>query len=126
MAVLVYKDESYSIVGAALKVFREIGFGYQEKYYYRAFKLAFLALGFKVTEQLWTPLIFANKPIGGYYLDLLLEKLDAKIVVEVKVANQIYPQHIKQVLGYLKAKNVKLGILIVITKSGIIYKRIVN
>lgn len=116
MAELIYGDESYAIVGAAIKVYNSLGFGYQEKYYYRGFKNTLVDLGFKVDEQLFTPLIFEGKSIGRYYLDFLVEKGDAKIVIELKVANQIYPQHIRQVYGYLKANNIKLGILIVFSK----------
>jgi len=56
----------------------------------------------------------------------LIEKNEVKIVVELKVANEIYPQHIRQVYGYLKANNLKLGIVIVFSKNGVISKRIVN
>jgi GxxExxY protein len=126
MAELVYKDESYAIVGAAIKVYNALGFGYQEKYYYRGLKNALVDLGFKVTEQLFTPLVFEGKSIGRYYLDFLVEKGKCKIVVELKVANEVYPQHIRQVYGYLKANNLKLGIVIVFSKNGVLRKRIVN
>lgn len=126
MAELVYKDESYSIVGAAIKVYNELGFGYQEKYYYRGLKKALEDLGFKVTEQLWTPLIFEGQSIGGYYLDFLVEKGACKIIIELKIANAVYHQHIKQVFGYLKANNLKLGIIIVFTTHGLISKRVLN
>lgn len=126
MAELIFKEESYEIVGAALKIFNELGFGYQEKYYYRGLKNALLELGFKVQEQLCTPLIAAGKSIGRYYLDFLVEKNSAKIIIELKVANEIYPQHIRQVYGYLKANNLRLGILIVFSKKGVLQKRIVN
>ncbi len=126
MAELIYRDEGYELVGAAMKVFNELGFGYQEKYYYRGYKNALLNLGYKVTEQLWTPLILAGKSIGGYYIDFLAEKGNARIVLELKVANAVYPQHIRQVYGYLKSNKIKLGIVIVFSKNGIISKRIVN
>jgi GxxExxY protein len=126
MAELIYKEKSYEIVGAAIKVFNELGYGYQEKYYYRGLKNAFVDLGFKVTEQLLTPLEVGGKSIGRYYLDFLLVKDDAKIVVELKVANEIYPQHIRQVYGYLKSNSVKLGILLIFSKKGVLTKRVVN
>jgi GxxExxY protein len=126
MADLIYKDESYAIVGAALKVYNALGFGYQEKYYYRGLKNELANLGFKVIEQLFTPLVLDGKSIGRYYLDFLVEKGQAKIVIELKVANEVYPQHIRQVYGYLKAHNLKLGIIIVFSKNGLLSKRIVN
>jgi len=126
MADLIYKDESYEIVGAAMKVFNELGFGYQEKYYYRGLKNIFTELGFKVTEQLLSPLTVSGKPIGRYYLDFLLQKGEAKIIVELKIADGIYVQHIRQVYGYLKANKIRLGIVVVFSKKGVLTKRIVN
>ena len=123
MAEVFYKDDSYKIVGVIIEVFKTLGYGYQEKYYYRAIKLALLKAGFKVSEQLFTPLLFNGQSIGRYYLDFLINDL---IVLEIKVSNQIYPRHIHQVLGYLKAKNLKLGIIAAFTKDGVIFKRVVN
>ena len=126
MVDIIYQKESYEIVGAAIKVFNELGFGYQEKYYYRGLENALLELKFQVAKQLWTPLTVAGKPVGGYYLDFLVEKGDTRIIIELKVADAVYPQHIKQVYGYLVAHNIKLGIIIVFSKNGIIQKRVVN
>lgn len=126
MADLIFPKESYEIVGAAIKVYNELGFGYQEKYYYRGFKNALINAGFKVTEQLLSALTCAGKSIGRYYLDFLAEKNEAKIVVELKVANAVYPQHIRQVYGYLRANGLKLGLVIVFSKNGILSKRIAN
>ena len=52
--------------------------------------------------------------------------IDARVVVELKVASAIYPQHVKQVLAYLKSTGLKVGLLIVITKQGVKIKRIIN
>ena len=46
--------------------------------------------------------------------------------MEIKIAEEFYTKDIKQLLSYLKAKNLRLGILIIVTKNGIKYKRIVN
>ncbi len=123
MAEIFYKDESYKITGAVMNVFKALGYGYQEKYYYRAIKEAILSLGFKIKEQVFTPLLYNGKSIGNYYLDFLIND---SIVLEIKVSNEIYPRHIKQVLGYLTAHNLKLGIIAAFTKNGVIFKRVVN
>ncbi len=68
-------------------------------------------------------LIYNEKIIGKYFLDFVVED---KLIVELKIANGFYTRDIKQVLGYLKAKNLKLGILIIFNKKGIKYRRIVN
>ena len=78
MADLIYKDESYLIVGAAIKVYNALGFGYQEKYYYRGLKNEFARLGFKVTEQLFTPLILDGNSIGDIIWISLLKKVNQR------------------------------------------------
>jgi GxxExxY protein len=119
---LYYPEDSYKIVGAVLDTYKELGFGYQEKYYYRAIKLKLEKLEFKVVCQLYVPIMVEGKQIGKYFLDFLI---DEKIVLEIKVANEVYPQHVQQVLGYLKANNLKLGIIAVISRHGVITKRVV-
>lgn len=123
MVEIYYKDDSYKIVGMVIKVYKALGYGYQEKYYYRAIKLALIEAGFSVIEQLLTPLVFNGKPIGRYYLDFLINN---KIVLEIKVSNQVYPRHVRQVLGYLKANNLKLGIIAAFTKNEVVFQRVVN
>ena len=123
MTEAIYPNESFKIVAYLFEVFNELGYGYQKKYYYRAIKNRLVAKGFIVEEQLYTPLVSDGKRIGGYYLDF---RLNGTIVLEIKVANAIYPQHIKQAHGYLKAHNLQLGIIGVFTKNGIIHKRVVN
>ena len=123
MVEIFYKDDSYKIVGIIIKVFKDLGYGYQEKYYYRAIKEALIQAGFLVEEQVLTKLVYAGKSIGRYYLDFLVNKT---IVLEIKVSNEIYPRHIKQVLGYLTANNLKLGIIAAFTKNGVVFKRVVN
>lgn len=120
------EDLSYIIIGVLYDVYNELGFGYQEKYYYRAIKLRLFAKGLKVNEQLLTRIMVNGQIIGRYFLDFLVSNDKEKIVLEIKVANEVYPQHIRQVLGYLKANKLKLGLVAVISKNGVIVKRVLN
>jgi GxxExxY protein len=121
--IYAHADITGKIIGALYQVYNEMGFGYQEKYYYRAIKNKLLELGFKVDEQLLASIVVAGKIIGRYYLDFLV---DGVVVLEIKVADRVYPQHVRQVIGYLKAKNLKVGLVGVISPRGIIIKRVVN
>ncbi len=121
--VYLHSEITKKIIGALYEVYNEIGFGYQEKYYYRAIKNSLVALGFKVSEQLLSRIIVADKIIGRYYLDFLV---DNAVVLELKVADRVYHQHIRQVLGYLKANNLRIGIIGVFSPQGVIIKRVIN
>jgi GxxExxY protein len=119
---LLYPELSYKIVGAVYETYNELGYGYQEKYYYRGIAIRLEKAGLKVQKQLHSPILVEGKNIGKYFLDFLIADL---VVLEIKVSNDVYPQHIKQVLGYLKANSLHLGIIAVITKKGVITKRVV-
>jgi GxxExxY protein len=58
-----------------------------------------------------------------YFLDFLVEN---KIVVELKVASNFHPKHLSQVLGYLRAKNLRIGLILLFTKNGLKIKRVMN
>lgn len=120
---LVYPELSYKIVGLLYEVYNELGYGYQEKYYEKALAEAFKQEGLNYQEQLHIPLTFKNSKIGDYFLDFLV---DDKIVVELKKGDRFSKKNIEQVYGYLKAKNLKLGILAQFATDGMKFKRIVN
>lgn len=114
------------IIKVLYDVYNELGFGYQEKYYYRAIKLKLLASGLKVEEQLLTKILVEGKIIGRYFLDFLVSDGKNAVVVELKIADDAYPQHIRQVLGYLKANDLRIGLLAVYTTQKVKIKRIIN
>jgi GxxExxY protein len=123
MAKLIYPELSYKIIGSAFEVFNSLGSGYQEKYYQKALAKEFQEKKIKFKEQV--PLNINHKGInlGRYYFDFLV---DDKILVEIKNSSKFYVRDIKQVLGYLKSKNLNLGLLICFSKNGVIHKRILR
>lgn len=123
MAELIEKELSYQIMGCAFRVFKGIGYGYREKYYQRALVEEFDIEKLKYIKECPVKLVYRGKIIGKYYIDFVVND---RVIVELKIAKDFYVRDIKQVLSYLKAKDLKLGILIIITKDGMKFKRIVN
>ena len=123
MVKILYKELSYKIVGLSYEMYNKVGFGYREKHYQRILAEIFKINNIQFKKELYGKLIFNNKIIARYYLDFLVED---KIVVELKIANDFYIQHVNQVISYLKANNIKLGIIILITRNGIRIKRLAN
>lgn len=116
-----YKDLTYKIIGLLYEVYNDLGFGYQEKYYGRALSSVLNQNGIKFKQELYSPIMFKGRIIGRYFIDFLIED---KIIVELKISNEIYDRHFKQVLGYLEANKLKIGIVALITPKGIKIKRI--
>ena len=120
---LLYPELSYKILGSAFRVWSGVGFGHKEAFYQKALAQDFRTSGIMFHEQLPAKLSYQGKIIGLYYFDFLVED---KIVVELKVRNFFTKKDIQQVYGYLKAKNLQLGIIIHFTQTGVKSKRIIN
>lgn len=120
---LIYPELSYKIVGVCFKVHSELGNKYQEKHYQRAVELELAENKIKFDKELKIDLKYKGQKIGRYFLDFLVED---KIVLELKVQKDLFLRDIKQVLGYLKSNDLKLGILVNFGKENLTFKRIIN
>lgn len=120
---LIYPELSYQIVGILFEIFKQLGSSYQEKYYQKAIIIELKRCGLKYKEQVSMPLDYKGEKIGNYFLDFLIED---KIVLEIKKDKNFSRKNIEQVIAYLKAFNLKLGILANFTKNGLMFKRILN
>lgn len=120
---LIYPELSYQIIGILFEIFRQLDSGFQEKYYQRAVALELKKCGLKFKEQVFLPLDYKGEKIGSYFLDFLIED---KIVLEIKKDKNFSRKNIEQVVAYLKAYNLKLGIVANFTREGLKFKRIVN
>lgn len=123
MTEIIQKELSYKVVGILFEVHRELGGQYQEKYYQRAVAKALQENNIPFEEQLTVDLTYKNEKIGKYYLDFLVNGV---IVLELKAELNISLVSIKQVMGYLKAGKLELGIIANFRGSKLRYKRILN
>jgi GxxExxY protein len=122
-STLIYPNLSYRLLGLAFNVGSTLGHGHRENFYQRALshELKENKIGFK--EQVPAKIHYKGKFVGIYYFDFLIEN---KIVLELKVRNYFSKKDIEQLYAYLRSKNLKLGILLHFTKSGVKYKRVLN
>ena len=123
MSVIVQKELSYKLMGILFSVHSQLGNRYQEKYYQRAIAEALKENNIKYKRELKVDLKYNNKKIGNYFLDFLVEN---SIVLEIKTVEDFKPIDFKQVLGYLTANNIELGILANFRADKLSYKRILN
>ena len=121
---LIYKDEAYKIIGAAMAVHRELGCGFLEAVYQEALEIEF--------KQQNIPYL-REAPISIYYKGVELQKLYVadficynNIIVELKALDSIEGIHEAQVINYLKATGFKLGLLINFGECRLNYKRLIN
>src|SRR3989344_633736 len=123
MAELILPELSYKVVGALFKVYNELGGGYQEKYYQRAVAKALRDAELQFQEQVTVPLLFGSEKIGRYFIDFVIKN---EIALEIKATPRFYVRDTKQVLTYLKATGLMLGLLAAFGHNGLQLKRILR
>lgn len=119
---IVYRDLSYKIVGLAIQVRKELGFGFLEKVYENALMILLRENGIQAEQQVPIKVTFHGQIIGDYIADILVE---GSIIIELKAADKITPAHKAQVLNYLKATGLKLAILLNFGKDSLEHERLV-
>lgn len=119
---IIHKDLSYKIIGLAMKVYNELGYGFLEKVYENSMMVLLEKENIRAEQQKGIKVKFQNVDVGEYFADILIEE---KIIVELKCAKSIHEKHIAQTLNYLKATGLKLGILINFSEDKVEYKRVV-
>jgi GxxExxY protein len=105
-----------------MEVYNELGFGFLEKVYENALMVLLHRAGIKAKQQAPVKVKFQGTIVGDYLVDILVEE---KIIVELKSSESIVDAHVAQVLNYLKATKLKLGIVLNFGKEKLEYKRIV-
>ncbi len=119
---IVYRDLLYKIVGLAIQVRKELGFGFLEKVYENALMVLFVENGIRAHQQVPIKVHFHGQIIGDYIADILVED---SIILELKALDKIIPVHKAQVLNYLKATGLKLAILLNFGKDSLEHDRLV-
>lgn len=122
MAELIYKEESYKIVGICMEVHKVLGKGFSETVYKDALEIEFKTGGLfyereKQYDILYKGILLPHK----YFADFVV--LD-KIILEIKCAKGIADEHVKQTLNYVTAAKISLGIIINFGEDSLKFKRI--
>jgi len=119
---IIYKDLSYKIIELALEVQNELGCGFLEKVYENAMMTLFERERIPAKQQAPVDVYFQGKVIGQYFADIVV---DNKLILELKTVEVIADVHKAQVLNYLRATGLKLGLILNFAKPRFEYKRLV-
>lgn len=110
MDEIIYKDESYKIVGACFEVYREKGCGFLEPVYQECMEIELRLQGIPHVPQKPLRLEYKGTPLRSTYEPDLI--CFDKIVVELKAATELIDEHRAQLQNYLRATGFKLGLLV--------------
>lgn len=104
-----YSDLSQQIIGAFYQVYNDLGFGFLEKVYENALMLELVDMGLKCQQQERINVYYRQVLVGEYFADLLIED---KIIIELKSAEKLVPAHEAQLVNYLRATKLEVGLLL--------------
>jgi GxxExxY protein len=122
---LVWKEESYRIIGACFAVYNELGSGFLEAVYQECLALELTELGMPFQQNPRLRLTYRGKPLRQVYEPDFL--FFGKILIEIKAVSRIADEHRAQVINYLRASGLKLGFLVnFVSHPDLWYQRFVN
>ena len=104
-----YRDLTDKIIGLFYDVYNELGHGFLESDYERSMALALIEAGSNVECQVPVCVWFRHQRVGDFRADLLV---DGKVLLELKAARSIDEAHEKQLLHYLRATEIEVGLLL--------------
>ncbi|GHD69727.1 hypothetical protein GCM10007164_13150 [Luteimonas padinae] len=105
---LVLRRLSDRVIGAFFDTYNELGHGFLESVYEAALAVRLRECGLRVEQQVPIDVRFHGHVVGQFRADMLVER---RLLIEIKAAVQIAPAHEAQLLNYLKATRVHLGLL---------------
>ena len=124
MTELIYKDEVYEIVGAAMEVHKELGCGFLEAVYQEGFLIELKGRKMPFESQKQLPIYYKGKRLEKeYFADVVCY---GKIIVELKALDRLTSKEESQILNYLKASGLKVGVLINFGATSLEWKRFVH
>ena len=120
---MVHEELTVQILEASFEVMKELGAGFLEGVYQNALLVALSQKGIKVEARVPLLVRFRGEVVGEYFADLLVER---KVIVELKAVKALAPEHQAQLINYLKATGIEVGLLINFGRPRLEYRRLHN
>jgi len=121
MSVYLHQELSSNIISSFYKVYNTLGFGFLEKVYENALLFELTKAGLFVERQKPIKVNYEDKLVGEYFADLIVEN---KIILELKAVETLIEEHELQLINYLKATDIELGLLLNFGKKPEIKRKI--
>lgn len=106
---LLHKDITDKVIKAFYKVYNELGFGFLEKVYQNALFLELIVMDLNCEKQKQIKVYYNEQIIGEYFADLTVNN---SVIIELKAAETLVEKHELQLINYLKATEIEVGLLL--------------
>ncbi|WP_445957273.1 GxxExxY protein [Yeosuana sp.] len=116
-----HSDITEKIIKCFYKVYNHLGYGFLEKVYENAMFIELKSLGLFVEKQKQIIVYYEEVKVGEYYADLIVSE---SVIVELKAAESLCEEHEFQLINYLKATEIEVGLLLNFGKEPIFKRKI--
>ena len=106
---MLHENITKKIIEAFYKVYNTLGYGFLEKVYENALKIELMRMDLKVEKQKSIKVYYEKFEVGDYFADLIINDL---VIIELKAAESLCKEHEAQLINYLKATNLEVGLLL--------------
>ena len=106
---MLHEEITSVIIAAYYDVYNKLGYGFLEKVYENALTLELQKRGLTVKQQIPIKVYYEGQVVGEYFADLLVNDL---VIIELKAAEQIIKAHEAQLVNYLKATSLEVGLIL--------------
>lgn len=109
MEEYLHQELTSKIISCFYKVYNTLGFGFLEKVYENAMLIELNESGLTTERQKPISVFYNEKLVGEYFADLIV---DRKVIIELKAAESLIEEHELQLINYLKATDIEVGLLL--------------
>ena len=104
-----HSDITEKIIQAYYKVYNTLGYGFLEKVYHNALLIELQKMGLECKSQFPIKVMYDNYQVGEYYADIIVEQ---SVIIENKASESLVEENEYQLINYLKATNIEVGLLL--------------
>ncbi|MFZ4726678.1 MAG: GxxExxY protein [Paludibacter sp.] len=105
---LLHEETTERIIKSYFNVYNKLGYGFLEKVYENAMTIELRKVGLEVKCQHPISVLYENEIVGEYFADIIVNDV---VVIELKASKEISEENECQLINYLKATNIELGLL---------------
>ena len=105
---MLYKEKTDLIINAFYKVYNRLGYGFLERVYHNSFIVELQRNGFDIKSEYPIKVTYDGVEVGDYFADIIVDNC---IIIEVKATEQLREEHECQLINYLKATEMEVGLL---------------
>jgi GxxExxY protein len=118
-----HSDLTSIIIKAFYNVYNTLGYGFLEKVYENSMMIELKKQGLECKRQHPIEVFYENENVGDYFADILVEN---KVIVELKASKKIIPKYEAQLVNYLRATNIEVGLLLNFGKKAKLKRRVLT